>query len=268
MLQCVLPSSLSDAAIVKCPNCTWPFKISVLLGRKSILKKNTILSRPKLNGTVMSGQLRDTISPPSTKWSTRWRTAFCPTPGQCALATTLANSRTSAGEATPSCLLRRWAQQPSGFVSLSPSLHIIFCRFSFCTCERSQLQGELIHSLSESVSILLSFSPLRLHLSAHRLLVDVEPHTAAVFRAWSVSLQPEVVLKLTLASPGPFHIVMRYSAPRRKGRSRVRARILAVDEAAFRSCCDCKWRPRLPLAVVCFPLPGILNLFARSLITY
>ncbi|KAM3866222.1 laminin subunit alpha-3-like [Diretmus argenteus] len=50
--------------------------------------------------------------------------------------------------------------------------------------------------------------------------------------------QPEVILTLALGFPGPFHIVMRYATPRQKGRARVRARILVVDEAAFHSCCD------------------------------
>lgn len=56
----------------------------------------------------------------------------------------------------------------------------------------------------------------------------------------TISLQPEVILTLTLGFPGPFHIVMRYSTPRRKGRARVRARILVADEAGSQSCCDCK----------------------------
>uniref|UniRef100_A0A3B4Y231 Laminin subunit alpha 3 n=1 Tax=Seriola lalandi dorsalis TaxID=1841481 RepID=A0A3B4Y231_SERLL len=50
--------------------------------------------------------------------------------------------------------------------------------------------------------------------------------------------QPEVILTLTLGSPGPFHIVMRYATPPKKGRKRMRARILVVDEAGFQSCCD------------------------------
>lgn len=65
----------------------------------------------------------------------------------------------------------------------------------------------------------------------------------------TISLQPEVILSLTLGFPGSFHIVMHYSTPKRKGRARVRARILVVDEAGFHSCCDCKWRGCLRLAV-------------------
>uniref|UniRef100_A0A671YSI5 Laminin subunit alpha 3 n=1 Tax=Sparus aurata TaxID=8175 RepID=A0A671YSI5_SPAAU len=47
--------------------------------------------------------------------------------------------------------------------------------------------------------------------------------------------QPEVILTLTLGFPGPFHIVMRYCTPKHKGRARVRARILVVDEAGSQS---------------------------------
>uniref|UniRef100_A0A8D3D4N3 Laminin subunit alpha 3 n=1 Tax=Scophthalmus maximus TaxID=52904 RepID=A0A8D3D4N3_SCOMX len=43
--------------------------------------------------------------------------------------------------------------------------------------------------------------------------------------------QPEVILTLTLGFPGAFHIVMRYASPKQRGRKRVRARILVVDEA-------------------------------------
>ncbi|KAF0046927.1 hypothetical protein F2P81_000560 [Scophthalmus maximus] len=50
--------------------------------------------------------------------------------------------------------------------------------------------------------------------------------------------QPEVILTLTLGFPGAFHIVMRYASPKQRGRKRVRARILVVDEAGFQSCCD------------------------------
>ncbi|XP_069013512.1 laminin subunit alpha-3-like isoform X1 [Embiotoca jacksoni] len=50
--------------------------------------------------------------------------------------------------------------------------------------------------------------------------------------------QPAVILMLTLGFPGPFHIVIRYSTPQHKGRARVSAWILVVDEADFQSCCD------------------------------
>lgn len=65
----------------------------------------------------------------------------------------------------------------------------------------------------------------------------------------AICLQPEVILTLPLGFPGPFHIVMRYSTPRQKGGARVTARILLVDEAAFQSCCNCKWRACIPLCL-------------------
>lgn len=68
-------------------------------------------------------------------------------------------------------------------------------------------------------------------------------------RTNTISLQPEVIVMLTLGFPGPFHIVLRYTTPKQKGRAKVRARILVVDEGGSQSCCDCKWRACLPLAV-------------------
>ncbi|KAM7379372.1 hypothetical protein PAMP_004930 [Pampus punctatissimus] len=50
--------------------------------------------------------------------------------------------------------------------------------------------------------------------------------------------EPEVILTFTLDFPGPFHIVLRYATPQHKGRARVRAKVLVVDEAGFQSCCD------------------------------
>ncbi|KAJ8337032.1 hypothetical protein SKAU_G00382520 [Synaphobranchus kaupii] len=49
--------------------------------------------------------------------------------------------------------------------------------------------------------------------------------------------QPEVVLSLTVASPGPYRIVLRYSTPSRP-RGPIKGRILLIDKAHFSSCCD------------------------------
>lgn len=76
----------------------------------------------------------------------------------------------------------------------------------------------------------------------------------------TLSLQPEVVLRLTPGFPGPFHIVLRYTTPRKKGRKPIKARILVVDEAGFQSCCNCKWR-------VCLPLPLFFTLLAIRWVT-
>lgn len=84
-------------------------------------------------------------------------------------------------------------------------------------------------------------------------------------RTNTLCLQPEVILMLSLGFPGPFHIVIRYSTPQHKGKARVRAWILVVDKADFHSCCDCKWRAFLALALfyflhlACYPVINLLS---------
>uniref|UniRef100_A0AAV2JTK7 Laminin subunit alpha-3-like n=1 Tax=Knipowitschia caucasica TaxID=637954 RepID=A0AAV2JTK7_KNICA len=50
--------------------------------------------------------------------------------------------------------------------------------------------------------------------------------------------QPEVILNLSFGFRGLFHIVIRYTTPPRKGKAPVKARILVVDEAGSKYCCD------------------------------
>ncbi|KAM6948734.1 laminin subunit alpha-3-like [Aplochiton taeniatus] len=50
--------------------------------------------------------------------------------------------------------------------------------------------------------------------------------------------QPEVILSLAVGFPGPFHIAVRYATSRHQAAPRVKARILVVDQAGSRSCCD------------------------------
>lgn len=167
-------------------------------------------------------------------------------PDQCASVITTKSSQISAGEVMLYCPLHR----------LVSAHNAHSCDYTAQSWLETIFSGLPICHFNNFIAFFFSlfWKHKKSFAFSNAQKITLEAHVPLLCQHWcgnvdtssprtnTISLQPEVILKLTLGFPGPFHIVMRYATPQHKGRAQVRAKILVVDEAGFQSCCDCKWR--------------------------